>query len=140
MSDVFTKRKRSEIMSAVRSMGNRTTEWRLRSRLIRGGVSGWRLNVKNLFGKPDFVFDEARVAVFIDGCFWHGCRRCRTIPANNRKFWLHKIKRNKHRDFAVNKRLRKDGWLVMRFWEHKIRKDPNECFAKIIHAVELRKY
>src|SRR5450759_2116458 len=123
MPDVFTKDKRSQIMSAVRSKGNRTTEWQFRSRLIRAGISGWRINDVTLFGKPDFVFMEMRVAVFLDGCFWHGCKLCRSIPATNHDFWLQKINRNKSRDRLVNKRLRKEGWRVIRFWEHEIRRN-----------------
>jgi DNA mismatch endonuclease, patch repair protein len=138
MTDVFTKRKRSEIMSAVHSRGNRTTEWRVRSRLVSAGVSGWKLSVAEIFGKPDFAFEEERVAVFIDGCFWHGCRLCRNIPATRHSFWLRKIVRNQHRDRIVNKQLRKTGWHVLRFWEHEVRKEPENCIAGIREAIESK--
>lgn len=139
MSDVFTKRKRSEIMSLVHSKGNRTTEWRIRSRLVSAGISGWNLNYAELFGKPDFVFKEARVVAFIDGCFWHGCKLCRNIPSSNYDFWLQKIERNKSRDRLVNKRLKKDGWHVIRFWEHEVRKEPDKCIAKIKQVTRFGK-
>jgi DNA mismatch endonuclease (patch repair protein) len=109
MSDVFTKQKRSSIMAANRGSGNRSTELNLRVRLAANKISGWRLNAKDIFGKPDFVFDRERVAVFVDGCFWHGCKSCRNVPVTNRDFWLKKIEGNQHRDKAVNRKLRKDG-------------------------------
>jgi len=138
MTDVFTKRKRSEIMSSVHSKGNLTTEWRMRSRLIRVGISGWRLHPTKIFGRPDFAFEKERVAVFVDGCFWHGCKLCRNIPANNRDFWLEKILRNKRRDCLVKRRLSKSGWHVVRFWEHEVRKEPQKCIAKIKEAIRFR--
>src|SRR3972149_1453924 len=124
MADVFTKAKRSEVMSAVRGRGNRSTEWRLRARLISSGISGWKLHPNDIIGKPDFVFPEKRVAIFIDGCFWHGCKKCRTIPATNRAFWLKKIERNRGRDKEVTHTLGRAGWSVLRFWEHEIKKKP----------------
>jgi DNA mismatch endonuclease (patch repair protein) len=138
MTDVFTKRKRSEIMSSVRSKGNQTTEWRVRSRLVSAGVSGWKHNATEIFGKPDFAFEEERVAVFIDGCFWHGCELCRTIPAARHDFWLEKILRNKRRDRLVNRRLKKLGWHVIRFWEHEVRKEPEKCIARIKQAIGFK--
>lgn len=131
MSDVFTKQKRSLIMSANRGSGNRSTEMQLRVRLAAHKISGWRINAKDIHGKPDFVFDRERVAVFVDGCFWHGCKTCRNIPATNRKFWVEKIEGNKRRDKAVTRSLRRDGWVVIRFWEHQVRREPQECIRKI---------
>ncbi len=118
MSDVFSKAKRSEVMAAVRGRGNRSTEWRLRARLVSSGLAGWRVNAVDVLGKPDFAFDEAKVAVFVDGCFWHGCRRCRNIPETNQEFWSNKIGKNKKRDQKVTRLLKKSGWQVIRFWEH----------------------
>ena len=71
-----------------------------------------------LFGKPDFTFRRERVAVFVDGCFWHGCPRHGTMPAGNRAFWQAKLARNAERDRAVTRALRKAGWKVLRIWEH----------------------
>jgi DNA mismatch endonuclease, patch repair protein len=135
MVDVFTKEKRSEIMAAVRGRGNRSTEARLRARLASNKISGWRINAKDIYGKPDFVFDRKRLAVFVDGCFWHGCKTCRNTPANNRGFWIEKLAGNKRRDKSVNRKLRRDGWQVIRFWEHQVRRDPQKCIRKIQVAI-----
>ena len=136
MSDVFTRQKRSLIMSANRGSGNRSTERSLRARLVAAGISGWRINAKDIPGKPDFVFDKENLAVFVDGCFWHGCANCRNIPATNRPFWKRKIEGNKRRDIAVSRKLRKDGWRVLRFWEHQIRREPERCLKKLRAILE----
>ena len=94
-------------MRAVRSKGNRSTERRLRSALSRRGIGGWRLNVKDLPGTPDFVFDAERVAVFVDGCFWHGCPKHCNTPVNNHAFWQKKLAGNQARDRRVTRTLRK---------------------------------
>jgi len=131
MADVFSKQKRSQIMSANRGSKNKSTERRLRARLASVGLSGWRINAHDIYGNPDFVFDGQRVAIFVDGCFWHGCKNCRNIPATNRKFWTKKIEGNKRRDKAVTRSLRREGWSVIRFWEHQVRRQPQECIRKI---------
>lgn len=138
MSDVFPKQKRSLIMSANRGSGNRSTEVQLRVRLAAHKISGWRISAKDIHGKPDFVFDRERVAVFVDGCFWHGCKTCRNIPATNRKFWTDKIEGNKRRDKAVTRSLRRNGWIVIRFWEHQVRREPQKCIRKIHDALAER--
>jgi len=116
MPDVFTKAKRSEVMSRIRSHGNRDTELRLIALFREHGITGWRRNVP-LFGKPDFVFRSAKLAVFVDGCFWHGCPRHATMPATNRAFWQAKLARNAARDREVTRTLREAGWRVLRVWE-----------------------
>ncbi len=137
MTDVFSKKKRSQIMSANRGSGNKSTEWRLRARLARIGLSGWRVNVHDIFGNPDFVFDRECVIVFVDGCFWHGCKTCRNIPSTNRKFWKEKIEGNKRRDKAVTRKLRRSGWAVIRFWEHQVRREPQVCIEKIQRTLKV---
>jgi DNA mismatch endonuclease (patch repair protein) len=116
--DVFSPKKRSTIMSANRGSDNRSTERRLRAMLVASGIHGWRIDAKDIYGRPDFVFDQLKVTVFVDGCFWHGCSKCRNIPASNRSFWEQKITRNRVRDVAVTRRLKREGWRVIRFWEH----------------------
>ncbi len=116
MADVFTKAKRSAVMSLIRSRGNRATELRLIALMREHGITGWRRNAR-VFGKPDFVFRHERVAVFADGCFWHGCPRHATMPASNRAFWQAKLARNMARDREVTRRLRAAGWRVVRVWE-----------------------
>jgi DNA mismatch endonuclease, patch repair protein len=128
---------RSRIMSAVRGKGNRTTEVRLRMALVRAGISGWVLHPSDQFGRPDFFFGAADVAVFVDGCFWHGCPRCGHVPTSNREFWKLKLSRNKQRDRRVNTVLRRSGRVVLRFWEHEVHSDLGACAGKV--AVTLAK-
>ena len=117
MADVFTKAKRSAVMALIHSHGNRATELRLIALMREHGITGWRRNAP-VFGKPDFVFRRERVALFVDGCFWHGCPRHATMPANNRAFWKAKLARNSKRDREVTRTLRKAGWRVVRMWEY----------------------
>ena len=116
MADVFTPAKRSAVMALIRSRGNRATELRLIALMREHGITGWRRNAR-VFGKPDFVFRRERVAVFVDGCFWHGCPRHATQPATRAAFWAAKFSRNKARDRAVTRALRAAGWTVLRVWE-----------------------
>jgi DNA mismatch endonuclease (patch repair protein) len=120
MPDVFTPAKRSEVMSRIKSRGNRETELLFASILRKNGVSGWRRHLP-LVGRPDFTFTRNRVTVFIDGCFWHCCPKCGNMPANNRAFWSKKLNNNKRRDKEVNRLLTADGWQVVRIWEHELR-------------------
>ena len=116
MPDIVPKAKRSEVMARIRSHGNRDTELRLIALMREHGITGWLRNA-HAFGKPDFVFRAAKLAVFVDGCFWHGCPRHATMPANNRAFWKAKFARNAARDRDVTRTLRKAGWRVLRVWE-----------------------
>lgn len=117
--DTVEPRKRSWIMAQVKSSRNKSTEEALVRIFRREKITGWRRNY-DLAGRPDFVFLSERVAVFVDGCFWHGHpKRCR-IPSTNREYWTSKIDRNRARDRKVNRMLRKRGWQVVRIWEHLI--------------------
>jgi DNA mismatch endonuclease (patch repair protein) len=117
MADVFTKAKRSEVMSRIRGSGNKGTELALANIFRKHGVTGWRRK-QPLFGKPDFTFRRQRIVVFVDGCFWHGCPKHSNKPASNREFWEKKLAVNKRRDRLVTKTLRERGWRVVRVWEH----------------------
>jgi DNA mismatch endonuclease (patch repair protein) len=135
--DTVDRETRSGVMRAVRSKGNRSTERRLRAALARAGVRGWRINAEELAGRPDFVFDDAKLAVFVDGCFWHGCPRCYRRPSSNQKYWDAKVQRNMARDRRMRKQLRREGWQVLRLWEHQIAKELSGCVRRIaerIHA------
>src|SRR5580704_17341440 len=90
MPDVFTKAKRSEVMSRVRSRGNQQTELALAKILRRHRITGWRRHLP-VFGKPDFIFPRQRLALFVDGCFWHACPKHATQPASHRSFWRKKF-------------------------------------------------
>jgi DNA mismatch endonuclease (patch repair protein) len=148
MTDVFTKAKRSEVMSHIRSRGNKDTELALARFFRRHKIIGWRRHVQiggrsrsplragRLSAKsgahgvtrptfrvrPDFVFRKSRMAIFVDGCFWHGCPKHATKPKNNRAFWHRKLSANKTRDRLVTRTLRKAGWRVLRIWEHELAK------------------
>jgi DNA mismatch endonuclease (patch repair protein) len=137
MPDVFTKAKRSEVMSRVRGHGNKNTELALAKLLRRHHITGWRRN-QPLFGKPDFIFRQAHIAVFVDGCFWHGCPRHATKPKNNRAFWRRKFSRNKKRDLLVNRELRKLGWQVVRIWECSLQQRPMNCLRRIRQAIAAK--
>jgi DNA mismatch endonuclease (patch repair protein) len=119
--DTVSPEVRSRVMSKVLSCRNRSTEWRVRAALIRGGLKGWKLNPCYIRGKPDFAFPIERVAVFVDGCFWHGCPRCKRVPSSNVAYWRSKIERNRFRDRAASRELRRDGWQVIRVWEHQLK-------------------
>lgn len=107
-------------------------EIRLRKALWRRGLR-YRLH-GTMTGRPDVVFPGTRVAVFVDGCFWHGCEEHGVAPRNNATFWSNKISRNKQRDLAVTVRLQAEGWKVVRVWEHDIRKSV-DIVADTISAV-----
>jgi DNA mismatch endonuclease (patch repair protein) len=119
MPDIFTKAKRSEVMAQIRGRGNKDTELALAKLFRRHRITGWRRN-QPVFGKPDFVFPKFRLAVFVDGCFWHGCPRHATKPQNNRAFWRRKFFANKARDALVTRTLKRAGWRVLRVWEHEL--------------------
>jgi len=108
-------------MSAIRSAGNKSTEKAFRAALVKLGISGWRVNEKDLPGKPDFFFADAKIAIFIDGCFWHGCKKCSLVPRYNTKYWKPKISGNMSRDKRISRQLRKMGIDVIRIWEHELR-------------------
>jgi DNA mismatch endonuclease, patch repair protein len=135
MADVFTKRKRSEVMSLIRSRGNRDTELRLAQVFRSHGMIGWRRGMK-LAGKPDFVFPKLRLTVFVDGCFWHGCPKHGTKPKQNAIFWREKISRNQARDRLVTRTLRAKDWRVLRVWEHELtRKNEHRLLQRLRPAI-----
>jgi DNA mismatch endonuclease (patch repair protein) len=188
MPDVFSKAKRSEVMSRIRSRGNRDTELALVHLLRAHKISGWRrhslvrvtvesswLSVESrrrgntssgrrppspqsgegvglarrvtpqpsttnpqLAVRPDFVFLKSRTAIFVDGCFWHGCPRHATWPAHRAAWWRRKIEGNKTRDRLVNRALRRAGWKVMRIWEHELTQNPEPCLKRIERHLEPR--
>jgi DNA mismatch endonuclease (patch repair protein) len=118
-------------MSKVRSKNNKSTELKLRAYLIRYGISGWRTNARDVVGKPDVVFDKKRLAIFVDGCFWHGCPKCYRRPKSKRKFWDNKIVENKTRGSRVSRLLRKQGWTILRFYECELANKPESVLNRI---------
>jgi len=132
MPDIFNKAKRSEVMSRIRGRGNKDTEVALAKLFRRNKIIGWRRNQK-LFGKPDFVFPRLKLAVFVDGCFWHGCPKHETKPKNNRTFWRLKFSRNKKRDVFVTRTLRRACWRVLRIWEHEL---PRKNEVRLVRRIQ----
>ena len=164
MADVFSKRKRSRVMSRIRSRGNKDTEPALAKLLRTHGVTGWRRHVevrgkprsgfsvesrqsqnsgrrlrrsaekplhsREFRVKPDFVFAKHRLAIFVDGYFWHGCPRRAAKPKNNRTFRQRKLAANKERDQRVNRTLRRAGGRVLRIWECELAKRPESCVRR----------
>jgi DNA mismatch endonuclease, patch repair protein len=119
--DIMTSAERSHRMSLIRGK-NTKPEILLRKHLWNRGFKGYRINSK-ILGKPDLFYSTKGLAIFVDGCFWHGCPRCYKPPKSNRKYWKDKVNRNKQRDRIVNRRLRIRGIRVIRIWEHSIRKN-----------------
>jgi DNA mismatch endonuclease, patch repair protein len=117
MADLWTKEKRSAVMSLVRGRGNKGTELALVRLLRQNGINGWRRHL-SLPGNPDFTFCKHRLTLFVDGCFWHSCPRHARRPKSNVVFWRRKFSTNKKRDKNVSQTLRKLGWRVLRVWEH----------------------
>ena len=122
--DTFSKEERSQIMAKVKSKGNRSTELKAIKIFNDLNILGWKRNYP-VQGKPDLVFLKYKIAVFIDGCFWHGCKEHCRMPNSNQKYWQQKIEKNKIRDLAVNRRFTKRNWKVIRIWEHDLKKPIN---------------
>ena len=135
MSDVFDAAKRSEVMSRIRGRGNRSTELKLAAAFRQRGVVGWRRHVllkphiaevdqeprgwhQRVSVRPDFIFRPQKVAVFVDGCFWHGCPQHSKKPMTNSDFWAKKLTGNIQRDQRATRALQAAGWTVLRAWEH----------------------
>jgi DNA mismatch endonuclease (patch repair protein) len=128
----------SKTMSRIRGKGNKTTEMRFRGRLIQQRVRGWILHPTDIEGRPDIFFRKKKLAIFLDGCFWHGCPHCGHIPKTRSAFWKAKITRTKERDREKEKKLKKQGIKVLRFWEHEIQKNLDDCMKKVIQILNKK--
>lgn len=134
--DVFSPEKRSEIMSRIRGRDNRATEEVVANLFRQHRIKGWRRQY-SIFGTPDFAFVKQRVAVFVDGCYWHGCPRCQKLPESNREYWLNKFAANRLHDHRVSRELRKRGWVVIRVWQCRL-KAPASFIGRVRRALEKR--
>lgn len=136
MTDNLTKKQRSYCMSQIK--GSDTKLERLFRRLLKNKrVKGYKIKNK-LIGKPDIYFPNKKIAIFIDGCFWHKCHLCFKKPKSNKKYWQQKIKNNIIRDRKVNRELKKKNIYVLRFWEHEIKKNIKRCFSKFIKIYDKK--
>ena len=121
MADIFSKEKRSSVMARVKASGNKTTELKLIDYFSANNITGWRRNYK-VKGHPDFVFLDRKIAIFVDGCFWHGhdCRNTR--PADNADYWNKKREKNIQHDKEITALFERRGWTVIRIWECELKK------------------
>jgi len=133
MTDVFTRKKRSWVMSRIRSK-NTKMENLFESKLKENHIKYERY--PEIFGRPDFLIKNKNIVIFIDGCFFHKCPKHYKAPKTKKKFWISKIEKNVKRDKEVVRRLRKEGYGVIRFWEHKIEKNVDECILKINNCLK----
>jgi len=139
---------RSRIMASVRSRGNASTELAMIKALRSHGVIGWRRHLRLILGadpargwdrstvRPDFAFPRNKLAVFVDGDFWHGHPRNFRQPKANEMYWKAKIEANRKRDLQVTTRLRMKGWKVLRVWESALRSNPDVCAVHIARLLE----
>lgn len=134
--DNRTVEQRSKNMRVVKNK-NTDLEMALRKRLWHAGLR-YRVHYK-ILGNPDIVFPGPKIAVFCDGCFWHGCPKCNEIPDQNQSFWLEKIRKNKQRDLFVTQELTKQGWLVLRYWGCEIKNDLDKIVEDIKSYIQQRK-
>lgn len=139
MSDPMTKAERSAQMSKVRGKGNKSTEGKVETALIEAEITGWEKHPKDILGTPDFYFRDYKLAVFVDGCFWHGCPVCnRRIPVTREEFWRKKIETNRLNDNRVKRKLRSQGYHVIRIWEHDLKKAKKGLWLKRLRAMLRR--
>lgn len=129
MTDVLTKEQRRRNMSGNRGK-NTSPEVTFRKLLWSLGFRGYRIH-SSLPGKPDIVFPRQKIAVFIDGCFWHKCPVHFREPETRKDFWMNKINKNVGRDRKVNRELEEIGYTVIRIWEHEIKKDPHKAVGRL---------
>lgn len=134
MADVFNKEKRSDIMKHVRSKGNKSTEMKMIAIFKSLGITGWRRNY-NVKGHPDFIFSKQKIAIFVDGCFWHGhdCRNTR--PSDNADYWEKKRQRNIEHDKEITELFETRGWQVIRIWECELKKKNREVLLEKVRVL-----
>jgi DNA mismatch endonuclease (patch repair protein) len=138
VTDFLSKETRSRVMARIRSR-NTNPELALRRGLYAAGIRGWRCHARHITGKPDIAFTRWRVAVFVDGCFWHGHPEFFT-PGKSGAYWDAKIERTKERDRLANETLRNDGWSVLRFWDFEVEQDTEMCVRQIVRTLTARRH
>jgi DNA mismatch endonuclease, patch repair protein len=133
--DVYNKKTRSYVMSRIRSRDTKA-ELLLRRLLCSQGLRRYRLHT-DAPGRPDICFKAHKIAIFVDGCFWHGCPYCAiAMPISNRIYWKAKLLMNKARDKRNNSELRALGWTPVRFWEHQVLRNPEMCLRKLSRVLK----
>ncbi len=135
--DILTKKQRSYCMSKVKGK-NTKIETIFRKYIWEKGVKGYRVNNRKITGKPDLFFGQQKLAVFIDGCFWHKCPECFSPPTGNFGFWDEKLTGNVNRDKEVNKLLKGKDIRVIRFWEHEVEKNLDKCYKRLVKELKVK--
>lgn len=133
MPDTYSPEVRSRVMARVKRRDT-GPELALRRALYRRGVRGWRCDRGNLPGRPDLAFGRARVAVFVDGGFWHG-HPSKYWPGRSGDYWDEKIARNQARDRRVDAELRDVGWTVLRLWDFEVERDADAAAKRVQEAL-----
>lgn len=123
-------------MAAVRST-NTSPELRLRRALYAAGIRGWRCHYRGVSGKPDLAWPSLRVAVFVDGAFWHG-HPSRHKPGRSGEYWDRKIATNVERDRENDRALRSTGWIVLRVWDFEVARELETVLARVAGALRER--
>ncbi|MBI5224833.1 very short patch repair endonuclease [Candidatus Micrarchaeota archaeon] len=132
MADQFTKLERSRIMLRIKST-NSAPELKIRKKLKKNGVN---YSLKStLPGRPDLIIPDVKLAIFVDGCFWHKCPRCYRPPKSNKKYWNPKINSNAIRDKRVTSKLKRARWAVLRIWEHEIQTNVDRSIKRIVDKI-----
>jgi DNA mismatch endonuclease, patch repair protein len=147
MTDIFSAVKRSAIMRSIRSTRNASTEQTLAAALRHARIVGWRrhrpiaprrlgapLKVRSV--KPEIFFPKAKLAMFLDGCFWHCCPIHSQMPKHNRLWWRNKLTANAGRDARNTADLRSSGWRVLRIWEHDLHRNPGRCVRRVVRLLD----
>jgi DNA mismatch endonuclease (patch repair protein) len=137
--DRVSQIERSRVMARVRSSGNASTELKVAAALKEARINKWVSHSRDIDGRPDFALPRSKIAIFVDGCFWHGCPSCYRQPKSSRAYWKQKVKRNAARDARVARRLRRKGWSVFRIWEHSLR-DKRDVVRRIKSAMRRRRF
>ena len=122
----------------MQAIGSKNTgiEMKLRRALWKAEIRGYRIHPKGLAGRPDLVFTRAKLAIFVDGCFWHGCPACYRPPISNSGFWQKKVEYHRSRDLLNSSRLNGHGWRVLRIWEHSLNRNLSGCLEAVRDALK----
>ena len=134
MADTYDSATRSEVMRRVKGL-NTKPEMLLRKAMFAIGLRGWRCHRSDLPGKPDIAFGKARLAIFVDGAFWHG-HPSKYWRGRSGDYWDNKIERNIERDRAANEQLTAHGWNVIRLWDFEVEADPQEAAVRVNQALQ----
>jgi len=134
MVDNLSKQTRSRVMTSIKSK-NTKPEMVIRKILWLQGFR-YRIHDRSIIGTPDISSKKAKLAIFIDGCFWHGCKRCYKEPKSNVGFWRKKIQNNRKKRNSVRTQLRREGWNVLEFWEREINANSKRIATRVFSCLE----